>query len=507
MAWLIPAAPGVASVGGHKIEVRDAAAAQAVVAQGGRLIADYGGFQLYNVPQISGPLPGSCEMRDGYNSILLNAGHVNTSKAEVQALRKTVGAFGGKRMHLIQFVGPVQPAWRKALLEAGVQIVSYIPQNAYLVYGDSASIGRVQVMAATAPHIQWEGAYLDDYKIHPRARAVDKNGNPRQIGTDRFAIQLMADPAANADTLKLIDQLKLAPVQRLHPVLHFVDVVVRLSASDLAKIAARPDVLSIQPHAPPKKVCERQDQIVAGNLSGNAPSGPGYLAWLGSKGFTQAQFNASGFIVDVSDSGIDNGTTNPNHFGLYDGGNINSPSRVAYNILQGTPNSGSTLAGCDGHGNLNAHIIAGYDDFAGFPFADSSNYHYGLGVCPFVSVGSSVIFDPDNSTNPDDTTVISTAYQHGARISNNSWGDSDSSDDGTYNVDSFEYDALVRDAQPSDAPFSAPGNQEMVIVFAAGNDGPNAGTVSPPGTAKNVISVGAAQNVQPFGGCDGSGIW
>ena len=143
----------------------------------------------------------------------------------------------------------------------------------------------------------------------------------------------------------------------------------------------------------------------------------------------------------------------------------------------------------------------GYDNSAGFPFADSAGYHYGLGVCPFVNVGSSVIFDPVNSTNPDPTTDLSTAYQHGARISNNSWGDSDPNDDGTYSIESFEYDALVRDADPS-----ASGNQEMVVVFAAGNDGPGAKSVSPPGTAKNVITVGAAQNVQAFGGCDGSDV-
>ena len=292
-------------------------------------------FSFTIFPKSAATFPASVEVRDGYNSILLNAAHLDTSKTEVQALRKKVGAFAGKRMQLVQFAGPVQPAWRKALLDAGVQIVSYIPHNAYLVYGDSPSIARVQTMAATAPHIQWEGPYLDDYKIHPRARLVDKQGNPRQIGTDRFAIQLMADAAVNADTLKLIDQLKLAPIERRRSVLNFVDVVVRLSAADLPKIAAQPDVISIQPFSLPKKVCERQDEIVAGNLSGNVPSGPGYLAWLAARGFTQAQFTASGFVVDVSDSGIDNGTTTPNHFGLYAGGQTTNPSRVVYNILKG----------------------------------------------------------------------------------------------------------------------------------------------------------------------------
>ena len=56
------------------------------------------------------------------------------------------------------------------------------------------------------------------------------------------------------------------------------------------------------------------------------------------------------------------------------------------------------MQGCDGHGNLNAHIIAGFSDIVtGFPARDAGGYHYGLGVCPFVKVGSSVIFDPEAS--------------------------------------------------------------------------------------------------------------
>ncbi len=83
--------------------------------------------------------------------------------------------------------------------------------------------------------------------------------------------------------------------------------------------------------------------------------------------------------------------------------------------------------------------------------------------------------------------------------------------DNAYTVDAQQYDALVRDAQPDTgcvAPncISTAGNQEYVIVFAAGNDGSGANTVGEPGTAKNVITVGAAENVNPFGGADGCGI-
>jgi hypothetical protein len=486
--------PPSAATGLHKVQVNDRALGQKMASGGARLIADYGGYELYDAPASMTNLPpDKAELRDDDNLILLNASRLDATAAEVKALRTNAGNFAGQRLHLVHFAGPVQPDWRQALLDAGARIVSYIPQNTYLIYGDAPAIARVQAQAAAAPRVQWEGAYLDDYKIHPSAK-------PGVVKGDQFAIQLVFDAAANAETLKLIDQLKLAPLARQRHVLDFVNVVARIAPANLARIAARPDVISIQPYATPRKLCERQDQIVAGNLSGSVPSGPGYLAWLGSKGFSQSQF--TNFSVDVSDSGIDDGTTHPNHFGLYAGGIISSAnSRVIYNRLEGTANPGSTLAGCDGHGNLNAHIVGGYDNNSGAGvFEDSSGYHFGLGVCPFVSLGSSVIFDPTNFTSPIYEDLMSQAYEDGARISNNSWGDSGGGEDSLYTLDSQEYDALVRDAQPAGSPYPAAGNQEMVIVFAAGNDGPDAKSVSPPATGKNIISVGAAENVQAFGG-------
>ena len=506
-AVTVPRAAAEAASRPHKLRVNDPETAAALLAQGARLVADYGSFKLLETDEATvqqlAVRPAAAEPADDWNTIHLNARALDTTTTEVKALRQATAAFTGKRLHLVHFVGPVKPEWRDALEQDGVQIISYLPDNAYLVYGPQGAIQQMQTRAATADHVQWEGSYLDDYKIHPRARTVDAQGQPQKPITDTFAVQLVEDADANPATLQLIDTLKLSPVQKEFRLLGYVNVIVQLAPEQLAQLAARPEVVSIQPYAPRRKFCERQDQIIAGNLSGNGPNGPGYLAWLAAKGFTQAQFDASGFVVDVTDSGIDNATATPGHFGLYTTGNKASISRVAYNRLEGTANSGSTLQGCDGHGNLNAHIIGGYDDLTGSPFADSSGYHYGLGVCPFVRVGSSVIFDPSNFTSPSYPNLASRAYRDGARISNNSWG---GTGDGSYDVDCQSYDALVRDAQPTGSSVPATGNQEMTFVFAAGNDGPNASTVGSPGTAKNIISVGAGENVQPIGGSDASGV-
>ena len=146
----------------------------------------------------------------------------------------------------------------------------------------------------------------------------------------------------------------------------------------------------------------------------------------------------STFGVNISDSGVDNATTTPNHFGLYRLGDPTSPanSRIVYNRLEGTPNGGSTLQGCDGHGNLNTHIIGGYVPtggiFGAFPHADAAGFRYGLGVAPFVKIGSTVIFDPNTFTNPNFRNLESKAYNDGMRISSNSWG----SNSNAYSIDS-----------------------------------------------------------------------
>ena len=84
------------------------------------------------------------------------------------------------------------------------------------------------------------------------------------------------------------------------------------------------------------------------------------------------------------------------------------------------------------------------------------------------------------------------------RLTSNSWG-ADSA--GAYNSESQAYDQLTRDASSTTA-----GNQEMLHVFAAGNAGSGAGTVGTPATAKNVLSVGATENVRDQGVLDGCNL-
>ncbi|MBX7245697.1 MAG: S8 family serine peptidase [Candidatus Sumerlaeaceae bacterium] len=491
----------------HKVKVQAGGASdKALSAASASLIADYGSYKVYSASDpdaLFGLGNALVELHDDYNVIELNARRIDTTTPDAIAMRTALAQFTGRKLHLVQFAAPVKSEWLDELKKAGCDIVTYIPNNAYLVYADRTALTQVQALAKSNALIQWEGDYTGDLKISPLRAQGKAKSDSDELPEDLYAVQMVNDPAGNIGTLQLIETMRSQVPLKDERVLNYRNIIVRLSGTAARHVAGRPDVVSVASYIVPEKNCERQDQIISGNLTSlNQPSGAGYLAWLGTKGFNQAQFTTSNFAVDVTDSGIDNGSTSPNHFGLYLGGVLPGTSRVIYNRLEGTPNTGSTTQGCDGHGTLNSHIIAGYNNLSGFPHADSAGYRYGLGVAPFVKVGSSVIFDPSNYTFPDFENLISKAYNDGARISSNSWG---SNTAGGYNTDSQAYDALVRDAQPTGATFAVAGNQEMTIVFAAGNAGAGAQTVGSPGTGKNVICVGASENVQAFGGADACG--
>lgn len=431
--------------------------------------------------------------------IYLNAGTIDTDQPTKQSAARSA-APSGSDLRLVQFDGPIQPEWVANLEAAGYRIVDYIPDYTYLVYGNAASLNALR---AKPQHVRWEGAYIASDKINPRiyrdsseARRAAKNGQ------DLFAIQLMEDAGMNAATLELIESLKDAPIRSVdtNEMLRFVNIIVSLPEAALSQIAERPDVVSITTWTPPKKRGERQAQIVAGNvnLAGSQPSGPGYYAWLLSKGFTQTQFDDSGLVVDIADDGWDLGTaSSPANREFRKFGAVGQASRMKYS-RKGTNLGASGSHGADGHGNINISIVGGFSTNSGSPFVDTDGYHRGQGINPFVIMGNTKVFEDGGSWGPSATqerSFIATNYYDGVRISSDSWG---MPGDGTYNSDAQNYDTWTRDSRAGVA-----GNQQVLYVFAAGNDGPGTKTIGEPGTGKNIFSIGAAENYNQFGtdGC------
>ncbi|HMN27404.1 MAG TPA: S8 family serine peptidase, partial [Caldilineaceae bacterium] len=77
---------------------------------------------------------------------------------------------------------------------------------------------------------------------------------------------------------------------------------------------------------------------------------------------------------------------------------------------------------------------------------------------------------------------LAKGYNEGARISTNSWGVNDA---GAYGQLSSLIDDYIWQ------------HKDYLVLYAAGNAGPEAQTIGSPGTAKNVLTVGASENNRP----------
>jgi len=245
--------------------------------------------------------------------------------------------------------------------------------------------------------------------------------------------------------------------------------IVRIDASnDLIEEASKvEEVFWIESWGPPTKEDQVAAQIVAGNYVGNVVNPPGYNPL--------SQFGVNGQNVTVSV--VDDGVGIPGDGGFYvtAGNAINGPLR------------GATL-GAQGHGHLQASIIAGDTPFS---VLDPNGYNYGSGIAPKSNI-INIPFLRSGYTGTEANTANDTVTTVGPNgvfgyISNNSWGNGLNSN--AYDSYAAQFDGFVRDAS------TAGSIDPIVLVFSAGNQG--ASGLTRPKVAKNLISVGATENVRP----------
>lgn len=400
-----------------------------------------------------------------------------TFTPQVQGRQERTAKDNAWALRLIQFSGPIHDAWLAEMDRENLEIVAYIPDYTYLVWGTEPALKR---LSSNAP-VRWWGEYQALYALDP---ALPIEGSD-PVGA---VVQIYDHPGAES-TLEAINKMASKVLRPAITVIGLTSLAVEVEPEQVWEIALLSDVVTVERWVIPQRHDEMQNQIMAGHLSadGSTPLGPGYLSWLtGTVGFTTT---ASAYpIVDVTDDGIDDGTETPQHPDFYTSGDTQLADRLAYNENWTTDPAAD---GAGGHGNLNASIVAGYNARSGFPYEDNDGYNYGLGVNPFGRVAGSKIFGNTSGwAGPDYTQLVARSYNLGARIISNSWGEVPGS--GAYLVDDQIYDMLVRDAD-----LLTPGAQPVTVIFSAGNSGIGANTTGSPANAKNVIAVGASENVRP----------
>jgi subtilisin-like proprotein convertase family protein len=218
----------------HKLRVFNADSVQRVEAAGATLVADYGSFAVYEIGTAAlaavQDLDG-VELRDDLNRVELLSGAVDTAAAAAAPLQL---GFEGRRLHIVQFAGPIVSDWYDTLTKSGVAVVGYLPSSAYVVYGDAQATERLQRLTAEVGGCQWLTAYTPAMKSSAAA------------GSDRFEIRLARDDERNPATMAAI--MATGSVERRRRNGDAVEVVARIDAAAARRLCDREDVVFVVPY-------------------------------------------------------------------------------------------------------------------------------------------------------------------------------------------------------------------------------------------------------------------
>lgn len=456
------------------------------------ILEDYGAFQLYSATSaalVSLPTQAKSEIREtpAFDTLFLDRFPFDTQRdrlridAEWLAPPTQLPA-----LMLLQFYGPIRDSWLEEIRALGGIPIHYIRSNGYLVLADRFAREAIADLAIASSHLQYWQPYHPYFKLGEGVLERAKEDWPSTVS---LVIQMVAHQG-DLQTQTIIEQRNLQSRTKWQSLLNYRTMEGVFKVEDLGLLAGLPDVVWVGIKPEPTLLDEVQNQIVAGQLEPNAtgPIGPGYLNQLNGWGFSQ---NPNDYpILDITDDGIGNGNLNSGDETLHLQGNIGLASRLVY--LQNCTNA-SDAGSPRGHGHLNASIAAGYDTRSGSPFRDSDGYQRGLGVNPFLRIGGTRLFAPLLSLEycgESYTGLLQKIVRTGARISNQSWGCEGCAPQ--YDLLSQAFDAGVRDAD-----LELQGHQPLMLVIAAGNNGPGPGTVATPASGKNVLAVGASENRRP----------
>jgi subtilisin family serine protease/subtilisin-like proprotein convertase family protein len=361
--------------------------------------------------------------------------------------------------YIVQSKGPLDDAFRAQLQSLGGTIVAYVPNNAYLVQLPYAS---AQALAGF-PQTQTVLAYEPYYKLKPALLdlAVRQKSLP-----DETTLNVLLFKGNEPATRHELGKLSVEVVAE-QPTPFGTMLRVKPPVDTLVAIAQLPGVQEVELGR--KRVHANDLSRERNGVAIDSTFPNNYLGLTGSN-----------VLVNINDTGVD--ADHPDLKG-----------RVAFDV---------PLSGVDsnGHGTHVAGIIAGNGsnstsviDAQGSIMPPSAGQFRGMAPsAKLFSMLSDLEFGPFSS----DTYLQEHAARTNAFISNNSWhyfGDNE------YDLAAASYDAAVRDALPGQT-----GSQGLLYVFAAGNagNGNENGTggqvdsIMSPGTAKNVLTVGAIEQLR-----------
>ena len=427
-------------------------------------------YRLSNTTKTIGELTPSA------NAILLENALIDTSLKLDLNIPAHLRAKGDPGAYIVQARGLITPAFRAELISVGGQIVSYIPNNAYLVRLTAASattLVRRGLPLAVLP-------YHPQYKIQSSLLGLAVDQKPLPPGTYLTLGLFAQDAAATEAQIRQAGAVPVGP-RESSP---FGPILRVQPPENWVALAQLPGVQIVEPVY--QRISANDLSRPTVGVSPTSVSAPG-LDYLSSM-----TLNGANVLVQVNDTGID--STHPDLLGrifvdpLGSGVDTEGHGTHVAGIIAGDGTESKTVTFAEGSLNPNSPVDFQFRGMA----TGAKLYSVGLGAS--------------------DKYLQESAALTNCPISNNSWNYGDNH----YNLAAASYDAAVRDSLSG-----VTGPQPVLFVFSAGNNaylngdpqnynaggaGWAADRILSPATAKNVLTVGALEQARfmtntyvPFG--------
>ncbi|MCX7670814.1 MAG: S8 family serine peptidase, partial [Anaerolineae bacterium] len=424
----------------------------------------------------------------------------------------------GRHYYLVNFIGPVKNEWLKEIEAHGGTIQDPVPPYAYIIGLDQAAY---EWLTTEPSYVRFVGHFTPTLRLEAGVRDIPRR--EPTVGRGRICERAPAEPAA----APRVERVPNIYVVRFFEPDDLEQAIPHLQALGAAVGEYEPGATILTVSFPPETTdlgarVERIGQIhgvrlVEGHKLRQLRNSVAVRLMAAEEVISPSGSGLSGRgeVVGVADSGLDTG----------DPANIHSDFAGRVVAIRSWPVSSDWAAvvinvgGDDGpadtrsgHGTHvagsicgngaaalaanNGEIIRGLAAEAQLVFqaieqtlqwteAYKQDYYRRYGRYPpaYGLAGLPV----------DLTLLFQQAYDAGVRIHNNSWGGGDFGEYDTYAeaVDRFMWE-----------------HPDFLILFAAGNDGIDgnrdgvveSGSITPPATAKNCLTVGAAESVRTQGG-------
>lgn len=396
-------------------------------------------------------------------------------------------------------------------------ILHYIQHGTYLCRLNPSSIKSLQAMEA----IDWLKAWEPAYKIGPSAGEVSKTYEATAGVTDDFIITIMK----GEDPLSCVEQ-----IEALGGKVSYQGndrVRIKIHRAQISMIAGLNCIYHIEKYYPMKPANDNSTWIVQTYDTGNRK--------VFANGVTGA-----GQVIAIADTGVD-----ADHYLFWDGGQglpdhtYDAAQRkilTYYNWFQDGsdgyfPTSGDPMYDIydwDRNGlNHGTHVAGtaagewptstalptqGFTATAGYDQDEGTAYGAKLVFQDLARQASNQLYPPPDlndpnpaaDTYPGSVGLFPQAMADGAYIHLNPW--TSAGDAGAYTAYCQDIDEMMW------------ANRDFLVIYPIGDQGPGTTTITPPGTAKNCLTIGAAEtsnngfghnskNVAGFSGWGPVGGW